>query len=74
MDKGAPKDPSNFPFYVFGNKKDKENERKVSSDKGKEWANRNSVPWEETSALDSQCIERAFEKIAQSMLKSALSA
>lgn len=27
LDKALPKDPTNFPFFVFGNKKDKENER-----------------------------------------------
>jgi Ras-related protein Rab-7A len=27
--KANPKDPENFPFFVFGNKIDRENERKV---------------------------------------------
>lgn len=27
--KANPKDPENFPFFVFGNKVDKANERKV---------------------------------------------
>ncbi len=28
--KANPKDPDNFPFFVFGNKLDKSDERKVS--------------------------------------------
>ena len=30
LEKCSPKDPDNFPFFVFGNKKDKEHDREVS--------------------------------------------
>jgi Ras-related protein Rab-7A len=74
LDKALPKDPSTFPFFVFGNKKDKENERQVSQQQAKEWIKKQvtPVPWEETSALDSLCIEKAFDKIANTMLRNSL--
>ena len=41
---------------------------------GKEWAKKNNnIPFQETSAMDSHCIEKAFDKIAHEMLKRALS-
>ena len=73
LDKALPKDPANFRFFVFGNKKDKENERQVSQQQAKDWIKKSgSLPWEETSALDSLCIEKAFDKIANSMLRNSL--
>ena len=60
-----PKEPKHFPFFVFGNKKDKEAERQIHNSSIKEWVKKNNnIPYQETSALDSVCIERAFEKIA----------
>lgn len=53
IEKGAPKDPSTFPFFVFGNKKDKETERKIGTQLGQNWSKQNNAPFEETSALDS---------------------
>lgn len=64
LDKGAPKNPESFPFFVFGNKRDREQDRKVSVHAGKDWANKHGIPQEETSALDSVCIEKAFDRIA----------
>lgn len=51
--KAGPKDPENFPFFVFGNKIDRENERKVPQKKVEEWLKKNNeIPYEETSALE----------------------
>jgi len=59
----------NFPFFLFGNKKDKEVDRSVPADKARAWAKQHGIPWEETSALESLCIEKAFDRIAHIMLK-----
>jgi Ras-related protein Rab-7A len=51
--KANPKDHENFPFFVFGNKLDKANERKVPQKKVEEWLRKNNdIPYEETSALE----------------------
>ena len=48
-----PQDSDNFPFFVFGNKKDKEIDRAVTKQQAKDWCKKhNAMPWEETSALD----------------------
>lgn len=68
-----PKDPSSFPFFVFGNKKDREAERSVGQQQARDWCKKNNgIPWEETSALDSHCIEKAFDRIAHIMLRRTL--
>ena len=75
LDKAVTKNPQTFPFFVFGNKLDRGNERQVRIDTAKEWAKKNNnLPWQETSALDSHCIEKAFNKIANEMLKKSLNA
>ena len=39
----------------------------------KDWLKKNNnLPFEETSALDSICIEKAFEKIANGLLDNTL--
>lgn len=51
--KANPKDPENFPFFVFGNKVDKANERKVPVNRVEEWLRKNqNMPYEEVSALE----------------------
>ena len=65
LEKCMPKDPQNFPFFVFGNKKDREADRQVGQAQVKEWLKANNdAPFQETSALDSQNIELAFDGIA----------
>lgn len=69
LDKAMPKDPKTFPFFVFANKKDRASERQVNASLYKEWAKKNNdLPLEETSALDSHNIERAFDSIASKLL------
>ena len=54
LEKCMPKDPANFPFFIFGNKKDLQNDRQVATHVIKEFCKRNNdIPYEETSALDS---------------------
>ena len=73
LEKCSPKDPENFPFFVFGNKKDKEHDREVSQVQVKEWiSTNNDIPFQETSALDSQNIELAFDNIASTLLQSTI--
>mmetsp|Transcript_19042 Transcript_19042/g.26426 ORF Transcript_19042/g.26426 Transcript_19042/m.26426 type:complete len:87 (-) Transcript_19042:156-416(-) len=68
-----PKDPVTFPFFVFGNKKDKADERQVPKQRIDEWLQKNNdLPYDETSALDGSNIEAAFNKIASSLLNKAL--
>jgi Ras-related protein Rab-7A len=51
--KAGPKDPENFPFFVFGNKIDRANERVVSNNKVDDWLKKNGdIPYEETSAKE----------------------
>ena len=75
IEKAMPKDPASFPFFVFGNKKDREADRSVRPANVKEWLKKNNnIPFEETSALDSHCIEKAFDSIAQKLLNNTLAA
>jgi Ras-related protein Rab-7A len=39
----GPRDPENFPFVVLGNKVDKENERRVTTNKAKQWCKSKGV-------------------------------
>ena len=53
MVKANPKDAENFPFFVFGNKADKAQERKVPMKQVEDWLHKNNdIPYEETSALE----------------------
>eukprot|EP00350_Pseudokeronopsis_sp_OXSARD2_P001694 CAMPEP_0170544908 /NCGR_PEP_ID=MMETSP0211-20121228/3494_1 /TAXON_ID=311385 /ORGANISM="Pseudokeronopsis sp., Strain OXSARD2" /LENGTH=69 /DNA_ID=CAMNT_0010848673 /DNA_START=291 /DNA_END=500 /DNA_ORIENTATION=- len=68
--KANPKDPDNFPFFVFGNKIDKTGERKVPQGRVDEWLrNNNDMPYQETSALEGTNVEVSFNKIAQMLLR-----
>lgn len=63
--KANPKDHDHFPFFVFGNKVDRANERKMPTNKVEEWLRKNhDIPYEETSALDGSNVEVAFNRIA----------
>ena len=64
-----PKDPGNFPFFVFGNKKDLESDRQVTGNYVQEWCEKNrNIPFLETSAVDCENIEHAFDSITQTLL------
>ena len=45
----GPRDPENFPFVVLGNKVDKENERRVTTNKAKQWCKSKGVNVSATS-------------------------
>eukprot|EP00826_Nyctotherus_ovalis_P049026 TRINITY_DN5855_c0_g2_i3.p1 TRINITY_DN5855_c0_g2~~TRINITY_DN5855_c0_g2_i3.p1 ORF type:complete len:150 (+),score=52.86 TRINITY_DN5855_c0_g2_i3:73-522(+) len=61
--------PDSFPFIVLGNKCDKEEERKVDREKGKEWAKSNAVAFFETSAKDCIEVEEAFMKAIEVVMQ-----
>jgi len=68
----GPRDPENFPFVVLGNKVDKENERRVTTNKAKTWCKSKSVnpiPHYETSAKEAIYVEQAFQTIAIAALQ-----
>ena len=63
--KAMPKDPSAVPFFVLGNKVDKEDDRQVSQDRISEWLKTNKeVIYYETSAMDGSNVNEAFSRIA----------
>ena len=67
--KAGPKDSENFPFFLFGNKSDRTEDRKVSSDNVKKWTKmNNNMPYEETSAIKGTNIDENFMKIAKHLL------
>lgn len=68
----GPRDPENFPFVVLGNKVDKENERRVTTNKAKQWCKSkgvNPIPHYETSAKEAIYVEQAFQTIAIAALQ-----
>ncbi|CDW83777.1 cg5915-pa [Stylonychia lemnae] len=60
--KANPKNPDHFPFFVFGNKLDKAEERKVPIQRVEEWLQKNNdIPYEETSAIEGANVEKITE-------------
>eukprot|EP01091_Cochliopodium_minus_P012063 TRINITY_DN3571_c0_g1_i2.p1 TRINITY_DN3571_c0_g1~~TRINITY_DN3571_c0_g1_i2.p1 ORF type:complete len:197 (+),score=42.94 TRINITY_DN3571_c0_g1_i2:21-611(+) len=60
LKQSAPTNPQSFPFILVGNKVDSE-ERLVSSEEAKKWSKENNIAeYFETSALDSQNVEKCF--------------
>ena len=69
LSQANPRDSDNFPFVMLGNKLDRETERKVATEKAKQWAReKNNMPTFETSAKDSVNVEDAFQHIARTAL------
>ena len=69
LNQASPRDPENFPFIVLGNKKDRENERKVSAAKVEQWTkDKGNVFFYETSAKDNVNVNEAFYNMAQNAL------
>ncbi len=74
ISKAGPKDSQNFPFFLFGNKCDRVDDRKVSQDTVNKWTKmNNNIPYEETSAINGRNIEESFMKIAKHLLLHQLS-
>ena len=68
--KAMPKDPDVVPFFVLGNKVDKENEREVPQEKVEQWLKKNpDIIYYEVSALEGSNVNQAFSKIAQNFLQ-----
>ena len=56
-----------------GNKKDLEADRQVSSNQVREWCRQQrGIPFQETSAIDCECIENAFDGITQTLLNKTI--
>ena len=66
---GQPKDPSSFPFILFGNKADLTEERKVDGSKALAWSKQYDIPYVETSAKSNLNVEEAFQKIVELGIK-----
>ena len=58
------------PILLVGNKRDLENERKVSSDEVKQLADELQIDYIETSAKDNYNCKEAFAKLAEKIVKS----
>ena len=56
-------------IILCGNKTDLEEERMISTDEGKDWAQEHNIIFFETSAKDNNddCVDNAFQHIIQSI-------
>ena len=64
------KNPDTFPFVVFGNKADRQEERQVPAEKAKNWCKVNGdLPYFETSAKDRTNVQEGFELAAKRALE-----
>ena len=70
LDNAAPNDPSNFPFFLLGNKIDMESSRAIQKDKVTQWCKSSGdIPHLETSAKEAQNVEEAFHDMARKAMK-----
>ena len=71
----SPRNPSQFPFMVIGNKCDKEQDRTVSSSASKTWCEEQDEPciFFECSAKNATNVEQAFNAIAKEAVKQSKS-
>jgi Ras-related protein Rab-11A len=60
-----------IPLVVVANKVDLANERVVSPDEGKEYANKNKFLYVEASALSGANVEQAYETLCRMMIDSS---
>ena len=61
---------ANCPIILVGNKKDLENERKISYDEGKNLADLWGIEYIETSVKNNLNCNEVFERIAKQIIKS----
>ena len=52
-----------FPFIILANKVDLAEERKISHEEGKAFADKLNIPYFETSAKTGKGLQEAFEKV-----------
>jgi len=71
----SPRNPSQFPFMVIGNKCDKEQDRTVSASAAKAWCEEQDEPclFFEASAKNATNVEQAFNAIAKEAVKQSKS-
>ena len=68
--KAMPKDPDVVPFFVLGNKVDREQDRQVPQDKVEHWLKKNpDIIYFEVSAMDGSNVNQVFSKIAHNFLQ-----
>lgn len=68
LSQANPRDPTNFPFVVIGNKVDKESDRRVPKSKATQWCKSKRpkpIPFFETSAKEAIKVEAVFLEAAQ---------
>ena len=58
-----------FPFIILANKVDLEEERKISHEEGKAFADKLKIPYFETSAKTGQGLQEAFQCLFESVYK-----
>ena len=61
--------PSTITLVLVGNKTDLENQRVVTTEEGEEFANRNSMLFFETSALNGSNIDKLFNDTVEDIIK-----
>ena len=71
----SPRNPSQFPFMVIGNKCDLEDKRTVSQPQAKSWCEEQDEPciFFECSAANGTNVEQAFNAIAKEAVKQSKS-
>lgn len=66
----SPREPSEFPFVVLGNKVDLKDSRAITESRAKSWCEeKGSIPYFETSAREATKVEAAFLTIARAALQ-----
>jgi Ras-related protein Rab-1A len=60
---------TNVRCLVVGNKVDRVDDRRVSTEEGKDLANKLGIEFLETSAKDSQNVGHAFERMAKTIME-----
>ena len=60
---------SKIPIIIVGNKKDLEDERDISEEEGRKFAEDNNFKFFETSAITGENVNEVFQKILEMMIK-----
>jgi len=66
----SPREPSEFPFVVLGNKVDLKENRAITESRARSWCEeKGNIPYFETSAREATKVEAAFLTIARAALQ-----